>query len=93
MHVSTVPIFDEKLVIHKHSLFETMIPYNNDVSLSSGFSTTLLNNLPYNLKLVRSIVSVLERQFVMKGGMANNLSELLDLNLRVSVMIMCFFRV
>ena len=64
-----------------------MIPFNKDVSLLSGSSATMLNNYQYNLKLARSIVLVLDQQFVMRRGMVNGLNELIDLNLRVNVMI------
>ena len=64
-----------------------MIPFNKDVSFLSGSSATMLNNYQYNLKLARSIVLVPDRQFVMRRGMVNSLNELIDLNLRVSVMI------
>ena len=67
-----------------------MIPFNKDVSLLSGLNAMMLNNYQYNLKLVRSIVLVPDRQFMMRRGMVNGLNELIDLNLRVSVMIVYF---
>ena len=64
-----------------------MIHFNKDVSLLNGSSDTMLNNYQYNLKLARSIVLVPDQQFVRRRGMVNGLNELIDLNLRVSVMI------
>ena len=64
-----------------------MIPFNKDVSLLSGLNAMMLNNYQYNLKLVRSIVLVPDRQFMMRRGMVNGLNELIDLNLKVNVMI------
>ena len=41
----------------------------------------------YNLKLARSVVLVLDRQYVMKNNMASNLSKLIDLNLKVRIVV------
>ena len=85
--VSSAPILNKKLVIHKNSLYGTMVHFNKDVSLPSGSSAMMLNNYQYNLKLARSVVQIPDQQFVMKRRMVNGLNELLDLNLRVSVSI------
>ena len=91
LSVSTTPTIDERLVIHPHSLFEIMIPFNNDAPLPSTISATLLNNPLYNLKLVRSVVPIPDRQFMMRKNMVNSLNELIDLNLKVNIIIVCFF--
>ena len=62
-----------------------MIPFNKNASLPGGSSATMLNNYQYNFKLVRSVIPILSRQFVMRRGMVNDSNKLLDLNLRVSV--------
>ena len=88
--VSTAPITDEKLVIHKHLLYRTMVPFNKDASLLSNSSAMLLNSPLYNMKLACSFVPVFDWQFVMKTGMVNSLNKLIDLNLKVNIIIVCF---
>ena len=85
--VSTAETSDERLVIHPHPLFRPMIPFNKDAPFSSKTSDSLLSNPMYSLKLARSVVPIPNRQFVMKGNMATNLSEMIDLSLRVSVVV------
>ena len=87
--VSIVPATDEILVIHPHPLFETMIPFNKDAHVPSKTSASLLSNPMYNLKLARSIVPVPDCQFAMRRSMATNLTELIDLNMKVNIIAMC----
>ena len=82
--ISTAEVTSEKLMIHPHSLFVPMIPFNKDAPFLSKTSASLLSNPMYSLKLARSVVLVPDRQFVMKRNMATNLSEMIDLSLRVS---------
>ena len=89
--VSTTPTTDERLVIHPYLLFGIMIPFNKDAPLPSTTSATLLNNPLYNLKLTHSVVSVPDRQFVMRMNMANSQTELIDLNLKVNIIIVRFY--
>ena len=77
--VATVPISmsevsDARLVIHSYPLFGSMIPFKKDTPFLSSSNASLLSNPIYNLKLARSIVLVLDRQFIMKRNMATNLS-------------------
>ena len=85
--ISTSEITNERLVIHPHPLFGTMIPFNKDAHFLSKTNASLLSNPMYNLKLAQSIVPVPDCQFVMKRNMAINLSKMIDLNLRVSVVV------
>ena len=91
--ISTAPVPNDKLVIHKSQLYGTMVPFNKDASLLSNSSAIMLNNYQYNLKLACSIVPVSDRQFVMRRGIVKDLNELLDLNLKVSVTIEYFIEV
>ena len=74
---------DTRLVIHPHPLFGPHIPYKKEAPYPSTGTATLLNNPLYNLKLARSVVSVPDRQYVLKRNMSGNLSELIDLNMKV----------
>ena len=68
-----------------------MIPFNPNAPLLDQLSATMLNNFDYNLKLTRSIVPILDRQFMIKRGMVNNLNKLLDMNLKVCLLIVLIF--
>ena len=57
--------------------------------MPSKTSDTLLSNPMYNLKLVRSVVPVPNRQFVMRRSMTTNLIELIDMNLKVNIIVVC----
>ena len=72
--VSTVPATDERLVIHPHSLFETMIPFNKYALVPIKTNASLLSNPMYNLKLACSVVPVPDHQFAMRMSMATNLT-------------------
>ena len=87
--VSTVEVSTERLVIHSHPLFEPIVPFNKNAPFPSKNSASLLGNPMYNLKLARSVVPVPDRQYVMKNNMVFNLSELIDLNLKVRVVVVC----
>ena len=87
--MSIVPTTDERLVIHPYSLFGTMIPFNKDAPVPSKNSASLLSNPMYNLKLTRSVVPVPDRQFSMRRSMATNLTELIDLNMKVNIIVVC----
>ena len=76
-------------MIHPHLLFRPIILFNKDAPFSSKTSASLLSNPMYSLKLARSVVFVLDRQFVMKRNMATNLSKMIDMILRVSVVVVC----
>ena len=78
-------VTDSRLVIHPHPLFGEMVPYKKDVSFSSQGSTSLLNNPLYAFKLTRSVVPVPNRQFVLRRNMAANLSDLIDLSMKVII--------
>ena len=80
---------DTRLVVHPHPLFGPHIPYKKDTLYPSTDTATLLNNLLYSLKLARSVVSVLDRQYVLKRNMFGNLSELIDLNIKVLIIVTC----
>ena len=89
--VSVNEVSDARLVIHPHPLFGPMILFKRDAPFSSGSSTSFLNNPMYNLKLARSVVPVSDRQFIMRRNMGTNLSDLIDLSLKVNIMMVCFF--
>ena len=80
---------DSRLVIHPHPLFGPHVPYKKEISYPSTGTATLLNNPLYNLKLARSVVPVLDRQYVLKRTMSGNLSELIDLNMKVLIIVTC----
>ena len=86
VHVFATEVLIERLVVHVQPLFGPMIPFNKNAHFPSK-NTSLLGNPMYNLKLVRSVVPVLDRQYVMKNNMASNLSKLIDLNLKVRVVV------
>ena len=89
LSVSAVPTTDERLVIHPHPLFGTMIPFSKDARLPSKTNASLLSNLMYNLKFACSIIPVPDRQFIIRRNMAINLTELIDLNMKVNIIIVC----
>ena len=83
-----VPIFvtevtGERLVVHPHPLFGEMVPYKKDAMFPSKSSATLLNNPMYSLKLARSVVPVPDHQFALRRNMATNLTDLIDLSMKV----------
>ena len=83
--ISVALVLDDKLVIHRNHLFGIMVFFDKNASLLSQSSATMLNNYQYNLKLARSIILVLDRQFMIRRDMVNYLNELIDLNMRVSL--------
>ena len=85
--VSTAEVSTERMVVHSHPLFGPMVPFNKNAPFPSKNSVFLLGNPMYNLKLARSVVPVPDRQYVMKNNMASNLSELIDLNLKVRIVV------
>ena len=87
--VSIVLATNERLLIHPHLLFEIMIPFNKDAPVPSKTSVSLLSNLMYNLKLARSVVPVPKRQFSVRRNMATNLTELIDLNMKINIATVC----
>ena len=87
--VSTAEVSTERMVVHSHPLFGPMVPFNKNALFPSKNSASLLGNPMYNLKLVRSVVPVPDRQYVM-NNMASNLSELIDLNLKVRIVVVCW---
>ena len=82
-------VSDARLVIHPRPLFGPTIPFKRDAPFSSGSSASLLNNPMYNIKLARSVVLVLDRQFIIKRSMGTNLSDLIDLSLKVNIVMVC----
>ena len=84
--VSVTEVTDSRLVIHPYPLFGEMVPYKKDALFSSKGSATLLNNPMYTLKLARSVVPVPDCQFALKRNMATNLSDLIDLSMKVIIM-------
>ena len=92
--VAMVPVFIaevsiERLVVYPHPLFGPMVSFNKNALFPSKNSASLLGNPMYNLKLARSVVFVLDHQYVMKNNMTANLSKLIDLNLKVKVVVIC----
>ena len=88
--VTMAEVPDTRLVIHPHPLFRPHVPYKKDAPYPSTGTAILLNNPMYGLKLARSVVSVLDRQYVLKRNMSGNLSELIDLNMKVLIIVTCF---
>ena len=80
---------DTRLVIHPYPLFGPHIPYKKDAPYPSTGTTTLLNNPLYNLKLARSVVPVLDRQYILKRNMSGNLSILIYLSMKVIIIVTC----
>ena len=87
--VTMEKVSDSRLVIHPHLLFGPYVPYKKDASYPNTGTTILLNNPLYNLKLVRSVVPVPDRQYVLKRNMSGNLSKLIDLNMKVLIIVTC----
>ena len=83
--ISVTEVTDSRLVIHLHLLFGEMVFYKKDAPFLSQGSATLLNNPLYSLKLARSVVPVPDRQFVLRRNMAANLSDLIDLSMKVII--------
>ena len=84
--ISVTEVTDSRLVIHLHLLFGEMVFYKKDAPFLSQGSATLLNNPLYFLKLACSVVPVPDRQFVLRRNMAANLSDLIDLSMKVIIM-------
>ena len=84
--VSVAEITDSRIVIHLHPLFGEMISYKKDAPFPNKSSATLLNNLMYSLKLACSVVSVPDRQFALRRNMATNLTDLINLSMKVIIM-------
>ena len=87
--VTMAKVPDTRLVIHPHPLFGPHVPYKKDAPYPSTGTATLLNNPMYSLKLERSVVPVPDRQYVLKRNMSGNLSELIDLNMKVLIIVTC----
>ena len=83
--VSVAEVTDSRLVIHPHPFFREMISYKKDALFPNNSSATLLNNLMYPLKLARSVVFIPDRQFVLRRNMATNISNLIDLSMKVII--------
>ena len=84
--ISVTEITDSRLVIHPHPLFGEMVSYKKDTLFPSKSSATLLNNPMYSLKLARLVVPVPDRQFTLRRNMATNLTDLIDLSMKVITM-------
>ena len=82
-------VSDARLVIHTHSLFGPMIAFKKDAPFPSCSSASLLNNPMYNLKLAHSVNPLSNRQFIMKRNMGTNLSDLIDLSMKVNIVMVC----
>ena len=82
-------VLDMRLLIHPHPFFGLNISFKKDAPFPSSSSASFLNNLMYNLKLARSIVPVPDRQFIMKRNMATNLSDFIDLSMKVNIVMVC----
>ena len=87
--VTIEEVSDTRLVIHPHPLFEPHIPYKKDALYPSIGTATLLNNPLYSLKLARSVVLVPNRQYILKRNMSGNLSDLIDLSMKVIIIVTC----
>ena len=81
--ISMTEVTSERLVIHPYLLFGEMVPYKKYASFPSKCSAMLLNNPMYSLKLAFSVVPVPDRQFTLRRNMATNLSDLIDLSMKV----------
>ena len=86
--VSVSKVISEKLVIHQHPLFGEMILFKKDAPLPRQGIASLLNNPLYALKLARSVISVPDRQFMLKRNMANVFSDLIDLSMKI-IIVLC----
>ena len=83
--VSVTEVTGEKLVVHSHPLFGEMVPFKKDAPFSSQRTASLLNNPLYALKLARSVVSVLDWQYVLRRNMATIFSDMIDLSMKVII--------
>ena len=88
--VAMVPIFvtevtGEKLVVHPHPLFGEMVPFKSDAPFLRQGTASLLNSPLYALKLARSVVSVPDRQYVLRRNMATVFSDMIDLSMKVII--------
>ena len=81
--VSVSEVTDSRLVIHPHRLFGEMVLFKKDAPFSS--KVTLLNNPLYALKLARSVVLILDRQYVLRRNMATVFSDMIDLSMKVII--------
>ena len=80
---------DTRLVVYPHLLFGPHISYKKDAPYPSTGTATLLNNPLYSLKLARSVVPVPDRQYILKRNMSGNLSDLIDLSMKVIIIVTC----
>ena len=87
--VTMAEVPDTRLVIHPHPLFGPHIPYKKDAPYPSTGTTTFLNNPMYSLKLAQSVVPVPDRQYILKRNMSANLSNLIDLSIKVLIIVAC----
>ena len=87
--ISVSEVSDARLVIHTHPLFGLMISFKKDAPFSTSSNVSLLNNLMYNLKMAHSVIPVLDRQFIIKRNMATNLSNWIDLSIKVNIVMVC----
>ena len=85
--VSVGEVTDSRLMIHPHPLFEEMVPYKKDASFLNNSSAIFLNNPMYSLKLARSVVPIPDHQFVLRRNMVVNLSDLIDLSMKVIIVL------
>ena len=83
--VSVFEVTNSRLVIHPHPLFGDMVPFKKDALFSSQGTATLLNSPLYALKLTRSVVPVLDRQYILKRNMATVFSNMIDLSMKVII--------
>ena len=83
--VTVSEVTGEKLVVHSHPLFGEMVSFKKDAPFLSQGIASLLNNPLYALKLARSVVPVLDRQYVLKRNMATVFSNMIDLSMKVII--------
>ena len=83
--VSVFEVIGEQLMVHPHPLFGEMVPFKKNALFPSKGTATLLNSPLYALKLTRSVVSVPDRQSVLRRNMATVFSDMIDLSMKVII--------
>ena len=78
----------DQLIMYTKPLFGLDISYKRDTFEPEPFSTSMLNNYAYDLRLARSITLVLDQQYIMKSSVGRNMSECIMFYIQVN----CFDR-
>ena len=88
--ISVFEVTNSRFVINPHLLFGEMVPFKKDAPFPSQGTATLLNSPLYALKLARLVVSVPDRQYVLRRNMAAVFSDMIDLNMKVIIVYLTF---